>query len=634
MTLFEPTLQIRKIKVFRNDRVAYAETFHKGVNIIRGQNSSGKTTVIDLIAYSLGADNIAWKTEALLCNDVMAEVSCNGNAVTLRRAINDKAMNPMYIYWGPLEEAEKSHFSKWQLYPFRRSHQKESFSQVLFRALGMPEVHGDADSNVTMHQMLRLLYVDQRSIHSSIFRTETFDTVLTRETVGNYLCGIYDDRLYGAQLELRKVEDAFSKASSSLKSIFLVLGKSVQETNVEWVGSEIMALEREEADLSVRLIELRNSRVATVEKAKDPGLKNVRASLSKLKHELAEAEDKKTEIELDIEDSERFIRELEYRLTSLNEAKSAKDYLGMVRFSFCPCCLSAIEKAETDDACELCKTPLKGRSNDAQILRMRNELELQRTESIRLMDARVEELKKLDGKLPSLKSALRSLEKEYARSIATWTTELEQLIESTAQRLGEVRQKVAQLVEFQKIGNTILELQKQKNDLAARISELTTEIEKYAFAQESRKRDAKYAIATELKTLLRLDLQRQDEFINAEEVDWSFSENKVTVNGSTNFSESSMVILRHSFHLALLVASAKNSFFRIPRFLILDGIEDGGIELPRSYHFQKLIIETSKSLSTEHQIIFATSQINPELDHNDFVIGRPFTTENKSLSIG
>ena len=80
---------------------------------------------------------------------------------------------------------------------------KESFSQILFRALGLPELRGESAANITMHQILRLMYVDQRTPHDEIFRAEPFDTQLTRETVGNYLCGVYSDGLYDAKLELK-----------------------------------------------------------------------------------------------------------------------------------------------------------------------------------------------------------------------------------------------------------------------------------------------------------------------------------------------------------------------------------------------------------------------------------------------
>lgn len=98
MTLIKPTLTIRKIITYKNNIPVFECEFHTGVNIVRGQNSSGKTTVLDLIAYNLGSENILWKQEALLCDYTIIEVSLNGKHACLKREISDKAQNPMFIF--------------------------------------------------------------------------------------------------------------------------------------------------------------------------------------------------------------------------------------------------------------------------------------------------------------------------------------------------------------------------------------------------------------------------------------------------------------------------------------------------------------------------------------------------------
>jgi hypothetical protein len=48
---------------------------------------------------------------------------------------------------------------------------------------------------------------------------------------------------------------------------------------------------------------------------------------------------------------------------------------------------------------------------------------------------------------------------------------------------------------------------------------------------------------------------------------------------------------------------------------------------------QQMIVERSKALAIDHQIIFATSQIAPELDTQEFVVGDTISTEKKSLKV-
>ena len=67
--------------------------------------------------------------------------------------------------------------------PIRRSESRESFSQILFRASGIPEAQSQGAANITMNQILRLLYSDQRTPSAYLFRYEPFDTRDIREAV-------------------------------------------------------------------------------------------------------------------------------------------------------------------------------------------------------------------------------------------------------------------------------------------------------------------------------------------------------------------------------------------------------------------------------------------------------------------
>lgn len=634
MTMFKPSIQLNRLKIKQGGHTAYEAQFHRGVNIIHGKNSSGKTTILDFIAYSLGAENIEWKPQALLCDTVFAEVALNGTSVTLMRAINDAKQNPISIFWGQLDAAETAGIGAWQQYPFRRSQTKDSFSQVLFRALEIPEV-GVADANLTMHQLLRLLYVDQRSPNNSILRAEQFDQMLTKETLERYVFGLYDDRLYSAQLRLRVVENNLTEVASELKTLFSVLNRAGQQTDFELISNQIASLQHEQDQLSITLHELNESR-APAKEGKDPGVDNLRRRLSALKSQYAKVQDDHQNLELDIDDSVSFVSELVRRVRSLDESGAAREDLGKTNFNFCPSCLSPIEPAAERvqvATCNLCKTPLGERNANSQLLRMRNELQIQREETDRLLAAKRRRLSELAAEIPGIRSEFRSLEREYARQKNTWVTGHEAKIQETALRLGEVQQQIKQLIEFQKLGGLITELTAKRTQLSAEAENLRGTIEKFTAAEEKRKTDAFHVVAEETIQLLRADLPRVEEFKNAQAITWSFGENRVSVNGVENFSESSTVVLRHSFHLAILIASTKREYFRIPRFMMLDGIEDGGIEPERSFHFQNLIVKSLSEIAVDHQLIYATSGIATNLDREDLVVGRAFTPEKKSLDV-
>ncbi|WP_421953712.1 AAA family ATPase [Polaromonas sp.] len=635
MTLFEPTLQLVWLKILRNKGVAYLGSFHEGVNIISGQNASGKSTVMDFIFYVLGGENVPWKNEALLCDEVFAEVQLNGVPITLRRQVNEAGKNSIAIYWGNLESAEAAPFASWETYPYQRSGAKESFSQVLFRLMGLPELRGEGAANITMHQLLRLLYVDQRTPHDQIFRSESFDTILTRETVGNYLCGVYSSDLYDAQLSLKTIESQLGKSVSDLKNLFSILGKSGQTGNTsDFLRAESAAIQDELATAEVQLIDLRQARSLVTDSDSAKSIGASRAKLSKAQKELVKSEESLAELQLEIEDSKLFISEVDRRIDALNDSEIARSYLGSIRFQFCPCCLSPThEEPANKQSCALCKEPVDTTVADSQLLRMKNELALQKRESSGLLESRIEKLAEHSRKLPALKNDLRQLEQEYSQLTSVWSSPVELQIEALSRRVGELNQKLEQIAQYYQLASVIEDLQNKRSELENQKSRLQDAIFNAESRDEKLKEKARLAIAENLVTLLKSDLPRQDEFISAAAVDWSFAHDRISVNGHTQFSESSMVILKQSFHMALLVASAQNGFFRIPRFILLDGIEDGGQETLRSHQLQKNIVQMSSKLEISHQIIFATSQIAPALAGSELVVGEMSTVDKKTLSI-
>ncbi|HUW50023.1 MAG TPA: hypothetical protein VMV75_03320 [Sulfuricella sp.] len=634
MTLLKPSLLLNTLVVFKDGQIVFEAAFHQGVNIIRGHNSSGKTTVLDFIAYTLGAEYIPWKQEALLCDYSVAEISLNGNRVTLRREVNDKPLNPLYIFWGPIADALEASFSSWEIYGFRRSSSKLSFTQALLLALDLPEAQGDGASNLTMHQFLRILYADQPSLHSPIFRTDSFDSALTRETVGSYLCGIYDDKLYLAQLEKRNLVKEIQQLEAELKSIFVVLAKSGQNANIELLGQEILNTEAKRDRKLKELARLKTERTVTSDAVATKTDANLRSELDVAKKTLAVAQDALVQRELEAEDSKNFVRELELRLSTLDESQITRNYFGSLAFAFCPCCLSEI-KPESSNAseCSLCKNQITSSVADAQILRMRNELRIQLAESNSLIALRLVEIRDLRTRIPSLRQNLMLLERRYAETTHSWSTDIEAAIELNATEIGGLDQEIKGLYESQRLAQVIRELQSQRDDLVYRESEVSSKIESLMFTQEERKKQTACEVALTLGRLLQEDLHRQEEFRKAENIQFSFTDNAISVDGATQFSESSTVVLRHLFHLALLSASTRMQAMRFPRFLMLDGIEDGGMELARSHRLQEIIVNECSGFDCEYQLIFATSQIAPQLDVEDFVVARSFSEEQRSLQI-
>jgi hypothetical protein len=174
----------------------------------------------------------------------------------------------------------------------------------------------------------------------------------------------------------------------------------------------------------------------------------------------------------------------------------------------------------------------------------------------------------------------------------------------------------------------------RKNSLNAEISSIRTRNEALKAAQQRRLSQARTLIAEEIKNLLKNDLRRQDSFENPQTVDVDFGANKITVDGHSYFSASSRVILRSSFYLGFFAAATKDPVFRHPRFVMIDTTEDKGMEPERSHNFQNQILRVSNEAKVEHQIIYATAMISPDLDDEAYTIGKYSTRDDPTLDIG
>ncbi len=178
-------LKLNRLIVMKSGQRAYDQKFHSGLNIIHGSNGSGKSSILDFIFYALGGNLTKWKPVAQSCDTVFAEISANGTKLSLRRDVSTDNNQPMFIYFGGLQDGLEAAADGWQRFPYSRNDHSKTFSQILFKALGLPEIPGDDSSNITMHQILRLMYVDQATPFQRIFRSEDFDPRDTRVRIHN-----------------------------------------------------------------------------------------------------------------------------------------------------------------------------------------------------------------------------------------------------------------------------------------------------------------------------------------------------------------------------------------------------------------------------------------------------------------
>jgi len=631
MMLRKPSLFLNRLVVFGRGRPVYDEQFRLGVNIIRGSNSSGKSTITDFIFFVLGGDISAWKPEAERCDYVIAEVAVNGDPLTLRRRITASARQSMEIFWGDYNAANSSAAEGWQVFPFQRGAEKESFSQVLFRALGLPEVRGDFDSNITMHQLLRLIYVDQLSPVDRLMRFENFDSPLTRTTVGDLLLGVYDDSLYADELNLRAKQrqlDDVSREVENLTQVLSNIGQELDAGRIQAVMEQTQAayakVERAITDASANL------NVADSSVPRDT-LDDLRKAVSEQRQRWARVTKELQRETLDVEDSRDFIEVLEKRIASLDQSLSVRESFGELRLTHCPECLSPLVPVQDGSICFLCRQPLPEKVESSQVLRMQQELGVQLKESRSLLEQKERKLVTLRQSLPEVQRQLQRVEARFNEAVTNVRTKRDETLDDLLVEKGNLEGKLDALANQLRTISVLETSRALKAFLTSEVQDISFRIRTKRGAQVVRLVEARELVQAYALNFLKRDLPREPWFQNAQSVTFDFAKNTFAVDGRNQFSASSMVLLKNSVHFGILFSSLDAEFFRYPRLLICDNMEDKGMEPERGHNFQNIVAETSRSSDVEHQIIFTTSMISPELNNTDVCIGPSYSLQQHTL---
>lgn len=624
----------RLVVVTHNGTIAFDERFHRGVNIIRGQNSSGKSTIANFIFYVLGGDYNNWTTEAIKCQDVIAEVEINGAVITLKRHITQGGLQPMSIFWNNYEESKKDSIN-WQTFPYKQNTAANtaSFTNVMFNALSFPEVKSDSDSNITVHQILRLIYIDQDTPTQNLFRYERFDLPLTRQAVSEVLLGVYDDKLYNERLAYRNAAKENDEKKRQFDGINKVYGQSGTATNLNSVQKEIELSQAELSNIDKAISELREQINIRTTKRTSLNSEKIQAKLIPVKNQISETKTQINQYELEISDSKQFVLTLEKRVEELNYSILTKRVLGELPLTHCPQCLSPLENNVKEGYCFLCKQPLAEEAERANAKRLKQEMELQIKESKSLLEEKDRKLVDLLGDLPVYVEEARALQKHLDTSIEASQTTRDERIDDLLISKGGIEKKIEFLTKQIKAVEMLELLKKELAELAALTERLRIEILQKEELQKQKFQTAFQKIREYTLFILKNDLDRQDEFRKGNVVDVNFHKDSYSLDGNNNFSASSKVYFKNAILFSIFFASLELDFFRYPRFLLCDNTEDKGMEKERTQNFQNLVTSMSERFEKNHQIILTTSMIANELNNTPYCVGDSYDTNNKTLKV-
>ena len=566
------------------------------------------------------------------CDEVQAEVETPRGKLTLRRRIAG-AQEPIELYFGDIAAAFDSSVEKWRRFQMRRIEGRESFSQVMFRSLTIPEAPSDGASNVTMHQLLRLCYSDQQTPAARLFRFETFDTQNMREAVGDLICGVGGYEIFELGIELRALRDELEKVEARLRSLRDALPVDQAFDTPSLIQSTIEQLSSESSELQEQLVNVDtliepnevSDYLADRQKAQD--------KLIKLKQNLRNLEEKAKTIEFELREVKEFVLLLGELREKVTFAEATLETVGSIEFTNCPACGQELISPIPENRCIVCKSSLDSEWERSKYNRIRLDLEIQMRESEHLVNQKEIQLK-LD------RTELRNVRREHKKHLSSYNLEYssgngprDAFMAKRIKRLGHIEAEIDFLNNSLEFAEKIEVTLANKKEIETKIDKLQSRLNVVRQQAEARRPTIKSRISELGVQILRADLPRQVEFIKATDLLLNFVNDSISVGGLVNFAESSNVILKNSALFALFLAACADNQFNHPRFLLIDNMEDKGMEVERSHVFQRIVVDHATESKLPYQLIFTTSMMNPELDVEDYTIGHAYTSANRSLAL-
>lgn len=627
-----PMLQLRRLRVMKSGNAVYDQAFHEGVNIIRGANGSGKSSIADFIFFVLGGEFENWKKVPAQCDEVQAEILTTRGQLVVRRETHSK-QSPVRVFFGSFDDAFASGLDGWERFPIRRQGDHESFSQLMFRSMSIPEAQSEDAANITMHQILRLLYSDQQTPPGKLFRFEsTWDTKAIRGAVGDLICGVNDYEAYETNLKIRGLEKDYDQSSRELSALLSVLPPDAALSRPATVKLQIEELARQRDQALDRIARVDELVETSETKSFVAQTRAARDALGKQSSKIGALETELSKSEYELEDLEKYITFLDEMIEKVQLAEKSSEVIGGIEFTQCPACLSDLSASLDSHTCHVCQSKIDPEQQRSRYNAIRLDFEIQRREARQLSAQKSSRADESKRQLRSLRSDQAKMLADYSAQYGHGAAPRDAFLALENLRVGEVSKEIEYLGHALTTAEKILNLSDAKAHVQGQLEVLKSRYEALEFQARKRRSVALSQVSDIAVQILHLDNKHQPEFESAQNVRVNFVDDAMIVDGDMNFAESSNVILKNACILSLLLAAGSDPKFFHPRFVLFDNIEDKGMTTDRSHNFQKILVEMVTELKVPYQVIYTTSMMNPALELDDYVIGPHYTPEDRTLS--
>lgn len=348
----------------------YAVEFHAGINLIAGPMYTGKSSVLELLDYALGASMPPNYPELTKCSDVLVEMVVNGETLTLRRNLKSTSAKA-HLYEAALLQVLTGEATPIEIL-LRHNQTQPSISLAILERLDLATfkvktapTKEDSDTNsFSLRDLLFLIYIDQDRMGS---KTSFFEDVPAKAIKWKAAFEIVHELFDASAAALAEALSNALKNEEELKRYLENARRFLDQFRIP--GTEDLLKDE------TRLLEELKVAEETQRDHRKVERTNLGASslLADRRNRMAEEERTLHAREDELQRSGRQLGRLRVQyqreLSQWEFLRESQTIMGSIPVSLCPACLqNVVTDAPKDSAhCGLCKQELRKQPQDVPV---------------------------------------------------------------------------------------------------------------------------------------------------------------------------------------------------------------------------------------------------------------------------
>ena len=282
-----PTIIINQLRVI-GIRKNYTVFFHAGLNIINGDSDTGKSSILDLIDYCLGGQDIDMYDELRSSGRYcLLEVSLNEKTYTIQRDIFEPHKN-VEVYSTTIDDMGNV-FPKEYSSSFSRKAEEGFLSDFFLDALSIPKIEIKQAPSKSDSKMIRLSFRDILKYNSlsqddvgskQLLDGANFAVAVKNQETFKFIHNLLDINI----AELNALISEKSTSQKSLEQNYKTISTFFRETNLK--TKEDLQAAREEMNQNVRILNEQIELINQNMKADTQGLEELRSIKRELERKI------------------------------------------------------------------------------------------------------------------------------------------------------------------------------------------------------------------------------------------------------------------------------------------------------------------------------------------------------------